>query len=374
MKISLLKIIDRLVGVFVTRCLPLAPVRPFPNFKRILIIRPGGIGDAVFLAPVIKSLKNHYPDILITILAEKRNAGAFALIPGVDEMFCYDHLHGFIQVLRNRYDVVIDTEQWHRLSAVVTRIVGAPVKIGFNTNERRRMFTHGIRYDLSVYEPVNFLDLLEPLGVFCQRDIESVTLSIPLQSLLTANNLLQPIGSESFVTIFPGASIPEKRWGADRFRRVAELLSVFGIKTVVVGGKEDRPQGEMIAGGGLGLNLAGVTSLAETAAVIRKSAMLLSGDSGVLHIAVGLGISTVSLFGPGSVTKWAPRGECHIVINKGLSCSPCTTFGNTPPCPHDTRCMRDISVDEVFNAVTMLLTIVGAMPSRCCKRDWIETR
>jgi ADP-heptose:LPS heptosyltransferase len=106
----------------------------------------------------------------------------------------------------------------------------------------------------------------------------------------------------------------------------------------------------------LGLNLAGATTLAETAAVIKKSALLLSGDSGVLHIAVGLGVPTVSLFGPGRVKKWAPQGEHHIVINKELPCSPCTTFGHTPPCPIHAQCMRDISVDEVVTAVTMLLT------------------
>lgn len=140
-----------------------------------------------------------------------------------------------------------------------------------------------------------------------------------------------------------------------------------------MGGKEDRQQGDMIAGGGLGLNLAGLTSLPETAAVIQQSSLLLSGDSGVLHIAVGLGVPTVSLFGPGMVKKWAPQGDRHIVINKGLPCSPCTTFGTTPHCPIDTQCMRNITVDEVVNAVTMLLTSVGAMPSGCCKRDWIET-
>jgi len=129
----------------------------------------------------------------------------------------------------------------------------------------------------------------------------------------------------------------------------------------------------VITAGGLGLNLAGMTSLSESAAIIQKSSLLLSGDSGVLHIAVGLGVPTVSLFGPGRVKKWAPRGDRHIVINKELPCSPCTSFGTTPPCPNKTRCMSDITVDEVVNAVTMLLTSVGAMPSKCCKRDWIET-
>lgn len=373
MNIRLLKIIDNLVGLSATSFLPSAPVNMFSTLRRILLIRPGGIGDAVLLASTINSIKNYYQVLHITILAEQRNAGVYSLIPGVEEVLCYDRSQEFIKILRGSYDVVIDTEQWYRLSAVVARLVHAPIKIGFDTNERRRMFTHSIRYDISAYEPDNFLALLKPLGVNCQQDVGTYSLTVPSQSVSTASQLLLPLRSDSFVAIFPGASILERRWDVDRFRRVAELLSAFGIKTVVVGGKEDRQQGELIAGGGLGLNLAGLTSLAETAAVIQKSSLLVSGDSGVLHIAVGLGVPTVSLFGPGRAKKWAPHGDHHIVINKGLPCSPCTTFGNTPPCPRDTRCMRDITVDEVVNAVTMLLTSVGAMPSRCCKRDWIET-
>jgi ADP-heptose:LPS heptosyltransferase len=270
---------------------------------------------------------------------------------------------------------VIDSEQWHRLSAIVSRFASAPVKIGFDTNERRRMFTHPIPYSHDDYEAASFARLLEPLG-FQPGSVESEApfLSVPdAVSNKAAAVLLESLPAQPFVAVFPGASIPERRWGADRFRRVAELLSAFEIRVVAVGGDEDRLQGDVIAGGGLGLNLAGLTSLAETAAVIQKSSLLLSGDSGVLHIAVGLGVPTVSLFGPGRAKKWAPRGDRHIVINKCLPCSPCTTFGTTPPCPINVRCLRDITVDEVVNSVTMLLTSLGTMSSRCCKRDWIET-
>jgi ADP-heptose:LPS heptosyltransferase len=367
LKIKLLKIIDRLFGVIATLCLPSASIMPFSGLKRILLIRPGGIGDATLITPLINSIKKLSPDSNISILAERRNNGVFLLTPQSDKVLCYDRPGELIQALRGRYDVVIDTEQSHRLSAVVARLVKSPVKIGFDTNERRRMFTHCVPYDLDSYETENFVSLLKPLGVDSTLDIRTVNLSIPLQSVTKASQLLQPLNSDSFVVIFSGASIPEKRWGTDRFRRVAEMLNAFGINIVVVGGKEDRQHGELITDGGLGLNLAGLTSLAETAAVIQKSSLLLSGDSGVLHIAVCLGVPTVSLFGPGRVSKWAPRGDRHIVINKELPCSPCSTFSTTPPCPIHSQCMRDITVEEVVKSVTMLLTSVGAMSSNCCK-------
>ncbi len=343
--------------------------------RSILLIRPGGIGDAVLLAPVIHAIKNIHPCADITVLAERRNTGVFELIPAVDTVLCYDQPGEFVRTLKNKFDVIIDTEQWHRLSAVVARIISAPLKIGYDTNERRRMFTHPVPYSHDDHESVSFAHLLEPMGISAVSvEMDAPFLIVPHAVAGKAAGLLEPLRDEPFVAIFPGASILERQWGAERFRRVAEMVFAFGIRTVVVGGTEDRHQGEGIIEGGLGLNLAGRTSLAETAAVIQKSALLLSGDSGVLHIAVGLGVPTVSLFGPGRAKKWAPQGDRHSVINKNLPCSPCTTFGTTPPCTIHARCMRDITADEVANALTMLLTSVGAVSSRCCKRDRVETK
>lgn len=348
MNIHFLKAVDALVGSLITRLLPSLsqPVSLLP-VNSILIIRPGGIGDAVLLAPMIHHLKNKYPDIQITILAEHRNAGVFSLTPDVDQLYCYDRPAEFWQAARGKYDVVIDTEQWHRLSAVVARLIRSPVKIGFATNERRRMFTHSLSYSHDEYEVCSFKRLLEPLtGVSEQVGPTLPFLAIPLAATATAKKLLVSLNGKPFITIFPGASISERRWEAARFRAVAAALAQKGYEVVVVGGAVDQADAQNIAGES-GLNLAGQTSLAETAAVIARSALLASGDSGLLHIAVGLGVPTVSLFGPGRALKWAPQGNQHTVINKNLPCSPCTTFGTTPPCPYNARCMQEISVDEV---------------------------
>ncbi|OGU15537.1 MAG: hypothetical protein A2076_12780 [Geobacteraceae bacterium GWC2_53_11] len=355
MKIKLLKKIDRLVGAVIISCLPVAPMRPFQLPRRILLIRPGGIGDAILLASSINAITLSYPDARITILAEQRNCGVFSLISGVNKTLCYDRPGELIQAVLGRYDIVIDTEQWYYLSAVISRLARAPMKIGFDTNKRRRLFTHSICYDMSVYEPCNFAALLKPLGSDCQQKTETVTLALPFQAVSKAHQLLQSTCYDSFVVIFPGASIEEKRWGAERFSLVAKRLVETGYKVVVVGGREDRSDGDKIAGNG-GLNLAGMTTLAETAAVIARTRLVICCDSGVLHIAAGLNIPTVSLFGPSSVKKWAPQGEKHIVLDHHLPCSPCSKFGTIPPCPIDARCMKKITPDEVMEAVRRLLS------------------
>jgi ADP-heptose:LPS heptosyltransferase len=368
----ILKSIDHMLGSVVSSLVKHRALRPATGDNgSILIIRPGGIGDAVLLVPTVHALGKLFPHAEITILAEQRNAAVFGLCPRVKQVLVYDGDGGLMKALEGGYDVVIDTEQWHRLSAVVARLTRAPLLIGYGTNERSRLFTHPVPYFHEDYEINSFLNLLVPLGLGQEQPPERF-LEVPADGEQRGVKLLAPLAGNPFVAVFPGASRPERRWGADRFRRVTEMLAAFGMPVVVVGGNVDREQGEAIISGGLGLNLAGLTSLAETAAILNRSALLVSGDSGVLHIAVGLGVSTVSLFGPGRAMKWAPRGERHIVVTKGLPCSPCTTFGTTPPCPDNARCMKEITVDEVFNAVMVLLTATGALPASCCKKGWIE--
>jgi len=125
---------------------------------------------------------------------------------------------------------------------------------------------------------------------------------------------------------------------------------------VVIGGRQEKELGDRIITGISGaVNLASRTSLAETAAVISESALLLSGDSGVLHLAVALAKPTVSIFGPSSPEKWAPRGAHHLVLRSVHSCAPCMRYGSMPSCPDRVRCLNDVTVDQVTAAVFSLL-------------------
>jgi lipopolysaccharide heptosyltransferase II len=325
------------------------------QYGRIIIIRPGGIGDAILLIPTIKALKQKYPEAKITVLAEKRNASAFGLCPHIDRVLHYDKPKQLLEAIRGNNDVVIDTEQWHRLSAVVARLTGAPFSVGYATNERRRLFSYPIPYTHDDYEANSFLRLLEPFGIAQSDDTKTPFLVVPAAAKARAESLLNELAGKKFVAVFPGASIPERRWGAVKFSRVADSLAEKGLPVVIVGGKGDEAEGQKIVHENFGLNLAGKTSLAETAAILERSSILLSGDSGVLHIGAGLDIPTVSLFGPGIARKWAPRGDKHIVITRNMVCSPCTRFGYTPKCPIQVKCMQDITVEEVTEAVIQVL-------------------
>jgi heptosyltransferase II len=354
-QIRLLKWIDSVVGGLVAAVLPAASSRAVAVPQRLLVIRPGGIGDAVLLVPALLALKERFPEATITVLAERRNGSAFILCPVVDHLLLYDTPAGIARAILGGYDVVIDTEQWHRLSAVVAWASRALVTIGFATNNRKRLFSHSVAYSHNDYETLSFFNLLAPLAIGPPASLSIPFLVVPAAAVARADALLAPFAGARLVTIFPGASIAERRWGAERFRRVAERLAKEGIKVVVLGGKDDAVDGEVVVQQAEGLNLAGKTTLAESAAVIARSALLLSGDSGVLHLAVGLGVPTVSLFGPGIEAKWGPKGEGDRVLNHRLPCSPCTRFGTTPPCPCQARCLSEITVEEVVVTVTEML-------------------
>ena len=362
LRIQLIKFVDRWLGAALVHLLPKPPLMSLPvgELHSILLIRPGGIGDAVHLAPAIQLLRQSFPELAIDLLAERRNAGIFALCPGLRKVYLYDHPWQLLQAVRGRYDVVIDTEQWHRLSAVIARLVKSPIKVGYATNERARLFTHPLSYSHDDYEIVSFLRLLEPLSLSRMVLSEDPWLLVPEVARQSVASLFPAHDDRPLVVIFPGASIVERRWGAERFRSLAQWCFRQGLRVVVVGGAGDRNDGEQIVFGLEALNLTGKTSLAETAAVLENAAVVISGDSGILHIAVGLGRPTVSLFGPGIASKWAPKGPRHVVLNKKSICSPCTRFGYTPSCPRGVRCMRDISVSEVTLGITKLLPLFAS--------------
>lgn len=358
MKPELLKKIDRMLGGIFVSLWPhlLPPTAPQTSPGSILLIRPGGIGDAVLLAPAIRVLRQQYPDAAIDILAERRNAGVFPLCPGIRAVYRYDVPAEFVDVLRCRYDIVIDTEQWHRLSAIVARLIRSPLKFGFATNERRRLFTHASEYSHERYEAHSFFDLLTHFGIPLPTTINVPFLKVPAAADARTKELLSCLHGLRYVVIFPGASIAERRWGSERYRDVAAGVAAAGMAIVAVGAAGDSDDAAAIVADVPGaMNLAGQTSLVETAALVQGAALLVCGDSGLLHLAVGLGTPTVSLFGPGIARKWAPRGPGHRVINHERPCSPCTRFGTTPPCHHGVICLADITPREVLAAAMELL-------------------
>lgn len=347
-RIKLLKLADNILGKFLIQFCPSRinnNTVPGQEIKKILIIRPGGIGDLTLLLPAIHLLRSKFTTAEIDLLCEKRNSGIAALAEGINNVYLYDHGLDLIKCLRNRYDVVIDTEQWHRLSAVVTHLTGASIKIGFDTNERRKVYTHKIPYSHDDYEVYSFLNLFKPL-------VDNDMAFDENKPFLTVAQKER----DKTVAIFPGASIAERRWSTEKFSEVAKTFSNLGYKILLLGSKKETKAAEAIKKSVPAcIDFTSKLDLKGVAGVLAASKLLLTTDSGLMHLSYAVGTPTVSLFGSGIETKWAPRGRKDLIINKHLACSPCTKFGYTPACDRNIECLSLISANEVISAMEKLL-------------------
>jgi len=330
---------------------------------KILVIRPGGIGDGVLLFPALKELREEFPDSDIDILAEKRNAGILTICPSVSNIISYDINPAvtLYKTIKGNYDIVIDTEQWHRLTAAVSYLTKASLRVGFATNERANLYTQSVAYKQEDYEVYSFLNLISAVTGKEYKFDESKPF-IPLDSN-SHSEIVSSLsdfkkGKSGLVGVFAGATVPERRWGTNNFADLSKELSEGGLGIVLIGGKvdlEDSIKFKEIIGSENVLDYVGLTSLSQTAWIISKLDLFVTGDTGLMHISYGVGTPTVSLFGAGIEGKWAPQGGKHIAINKNLSCSPCTKFGYTPRCPYNVKCLSDIKVQEVKDAVMNIL-------------------
>jgi len=211
-KLTFLKFVDKMFGhLLISRLSDKIAPNCLSSLNKILFIRPGGIGDAVLLIPAITAVKKKYPDANISVLAERRNSAVFSMCPDVKNVYNYDSPKELWKVIRDKYDTVIDTEQWHRLSAVVARLTREPISIGYATNEREKLFTHPVAYSHEDYEARSFLNLLSPLvgEVFFDADIPF--LSVPSGTIRQVRPLLESLSGRKVVAIFPGGSIAERQ-------------------------------------------------------------------------------------------------------------------------------------------------------------------
>jgi len=325
--------------------------------KRILIIRPGGIGDAALLMPSLKTLKQTLPEAKIDILCEPRNLEVFLNSPFLNQIFNYRKIDHIIRMKQTLYDIVFDTEQSHFLTGALAAMLNSRLKVGFATQGRELVYDLGVDYSHDQYEAESFFRLFAEAieGFPVERTWEFPYLFPSIEERKKVNTLIGDI-KKPVICFFTGASIKERLWPADRWAKVIAELWREGYQPVLLGGKGELQLSREIAvyAACPVLNFCGQLSLGETAALFERTRLLVSTDSGILHLAVVCDIPTVSLFGPGIAAKWAPTGDHHIAINKRLECSPCTRFGETPHCPRGAECLQKITTGEVIDTALKL--------------------
>lgn len=371
LRLRLMKILDATIGFWLCWILGYchylrnhgSAIPPNSTPKSILVIRPGGMGDMILLLPILKYLTGRFPSAQLDIVCEKRNIDILRLAGFEKNAIAYDTgILRVLSMLRSRhYDVAIDTEQFHNSSAIIAFLSRAAVRIGFKINPHRNLlYTHLVNYDLDGYEGTQFARLLSPLG--------AGNFSYNLEGCLSTGETAitsgqkkpdDPTKEDRLVTIHPGSTSVYKQWNVAKFAKLAHSLATErNLKVTLIGGSSDIDQANEIVretgGSGKVASSAGQLTLHETAEIIRKSGLFISGDSGLAHLAIAVGTPTVVIFGPTDPGKWGLINSRHGIVRKSLACSPCFIFGYHKLC-RSIECMADISPEEVLAACDILL-------------------
>lgn len=352
-----IKFIDKGLGKLLLEVLP--PTRTLEKkslkkIHRILVIRPGGMGDALLLLPSLKKVY-HSGRVTIDVLCEPRNQTVFQACPFLNNIYSYQHPMSFLSVFKNKYDAIIDTEQSHFLSAVTARFVRSKIRAGFDTFNRGKFFTHTVGYQ-SGYEAENFWRLFAAIFNFN----ESFDFDFPYLKGSAAKQTLY-MDKKNKICLFPGATTIQRHWPEQRWADVCDWIAQKGYTPVLIGGRMENQNCNSIAAyckTDKVLNLCSQLSIDQTVHLFTKAQALISTDSGILHLGVICDIPTVSVFGPSSPGKWGPKGEKDRIICKEMPCAPCAKFGTIPACKNKNICMTGISVADVIVKLKQIIAIV----------------
>ncbi len=332
--------------------------------KNILVIKLRYIGDVILSTPVLRMLRQEYPEAKITCLVNSGTEDVLTHNSFVDEVLVVSRGSlvsqlSFCRRLRaHHFDCVIDLTDADR-SAFLTKITGAPMRIGFNREGRwrGRFYTECVTLSNSVSHVLDEHALaLKSLGITSQVPNPEVSISAEADGQAQSKLDTHELNGTRWVMIHPTARYWFKAWQPERFAALSDRLIERGLPVVLVGGEGEKAVGhdiQQIAKNQV-ISLMGQTQLIELAALMKRAALFIGNDGGPMHLAAAVACPVLGLFGPTNPAVWGPRGEKAEVIYKGLDCRECFHPGCTRG---EESCMKQISVDEVYSAVLELLTL-----------------
>lgn len=340
----------------------------------ILIREVNWIGDAVMTMPALRALRRANPDARITLLAKPWVSNLFTTDPNVDEIILYkDTFQGMVgkfklaREIRKRDFCMAMLFQNAFDAAFIAFLAGIPGRIGYNRDGRCLLLTEAVAFDdraKGLHHIEYYLALIEKSGFPVKFEIPWIYLTA--EERLDARDKLRTL-RRPVVGINPGAAYgSSKRWHPGRFadvaiRTITEMQGsavIFGGPSeTVIAGDIEKEVGKISGGPDMNsllvtnhslLNLAGRTSLRELIALISECDLLVTNDSGPMHIGYAVRTPVVAVFGSTSPEHTGPVGKKDIVIKKRLDCSPCFERECNR---RDLKCMDMITSEEVFEAV-----------------------
>ena len=326
-------------------------------YKNILIIKPSSLGDVVHTLPLLKDLRMGFPDAHIAWLIKRQYAGILEGNPYLNEIIPWEwDGFGLIKKIKeSRFDLVIDVQGLFR-SGFVTFLSGANERVGFkNARELSPLFyTKRVSVPaMDIHAVDRYRLITDYLGI--KQYPPDFTIIIDEQEKGYAERLLFESGvkdGDILVMVNPSGRWQSKRWGTEKFASLCDVLSSeYGVKTVIIGGPEDIRTACKVKTlmRTTPIITACSTTIKGLAALLSKAKVLVTNDSGPMHIAAALNVPVVAIFGPTDPGRTGPYGKGNIVVRKEMPCSPCFK----KYC-RDLLCMESVSVEEVKSAFKFL--------------------
>jgi heptosyltransferase-2 len=317
----------------------------------IVILAPNWLGDAIMALPAIRDARRHFSGQPLSIAARPTMASVFRAVPGIDHIIVLERGRESSQL---HADVGILLPNSFR-SAWILKKAGIRERWGYRSDFRRPLLTRSVRKPRGrVSFPEYYSHLVRQLGI--ETGPLTAHLQVPAATRAAALSLLQQHGwqpGQPLVGIAPGAAFGHaKRWSPTRYAELAQLLMDAGVACVILGRSEDRDAARDVKG----IDLIGQTDLMMLMGVVSHCDVVVANDSGALHLAGGLGVPVVGIWGPTHErysSPVTPHEDSHTVatISESVFCRPCFLAD----CPIDHRCMKRISTARVHDAVRAFL-------------------
>lgn len=368
-------------GVSSVRLWPRPPLRAGdPGIRRILVVRVDLIGDVVLSLPAVRALRRAYPDAELDMLVLPSAAGVLAGEPDITRVLTYDPniwrrpvallrprnwdgVRDLLTMLRSaRYDLCVSVAgDW---GSVLAWVSGARRRVGYAGEAYPGLMTDpvpGGRYAVRKHE-VEYVKALARAAGGVVADDALPVLHVAPEGALGVRQTLDALGvgagSRPMVVLHPGAHNGKaKRWPTASWAALAERLADVGADVLITGAAGDAALVGTIARGARAggrtrvHDLAGRTTLPELVALLAQCDLLVSGDSGPLHIACAVGTAVVGLYGPTDPAISGPLAADAIVLRRGIWCAPCYNASTTADCRFaNPVCMKGLTPTVVLAA------------------------
>ena len=334
--------------------------------ERILVVNVNWVGDVIFSSPIFKALKEAHPKAHISCLAVPRVREVLESIPFIDEIIVYDEkgrhrnplakLKLIFQLRRKHFDVAF---LLHRslTRALLVYLAGIPQRVGYDEKNRGKFLTHKVEFpDEQVHRSDHYLKVIESFGIpvndrQCRLNV-SQKAQKDVEEILKSSNVSE---SDFILIINPGGNWNLKRWPIENFAKlVGRIVADFNTRIIMSGAENDQSLFRKLRSLTHHdvINLTGQTNLKQLIALMGRASIVISADTGPLHMANAVGSDVISIYGPTRPEITGPRGSGKAFVlqsNVGCNQEPCYYL----QCP-DNICMKAITVNDVEEIIKQI--------------------